>query len=131
MERGSLIPPILLLDLFLCHTSVVFSPVEALQNSVKTSNTKIDIKPIFTTDTAVRDNILENLLQDFEIQKAFLFNVAKCGIFGNWRRIAHFDTSKGDLCPSGLRTVANATTNQTACGRTVDNECTSLSFTSG
>ena len=91
----------------------------------------IDIKPIFTTDTVVRDNILENLLQDFEIQKAFIFNVAKCGIFGNWRRIAHFDTSIGDLCPSGLRTVANATTNQTACGRTVDNECTSLSFTSG
>jgi hypothetical protein len=35
----------------------------------------------------------------------------------NWRKIAYFDTTKGDPCPSGLHTSTNAATNQTACGR--------------
>ena len=42
----------------------------------------------------------------------------KCGILGNWRRIAYFDTTQGDSCPTGLRTVTNTATKQTACGRT-------------
>ena len=42
----------------------------------------------------------------------------KCGLFGNWSRIAYFDTTQGDSCPTGLRTVVNTTTNQKACGRT-------------
>ena len=54
---------------------------------------------------------------------------SKCGIFGNWRRIAYFDTTQGDSCPTGLRTVTKTTTNQTACGRNVSTGCTSLSFT--
>ena len=53
----------------------------------------------------------------------------KCGIFGNWRRIAYFDTTRGDSCPTGLRTVTNTTTNQKACGRTGTVQgCTSLTF---
>ena len=45
--------------------------------------------------------------------------VTVCNITSaNWRRIAYFDTTQGDSCPTGLRTVTNATTNQTACGRT-------------
>ena len=48
----------------------------------------------------------------------------------NWRRIAYFDTTKGDSCPTGLRTVTNTTNDQTACGRTIDGEgCTSLIYT--
>ena len=47
----------------------------------------------------------------------------------NWRRIAYFDTTRGDSCPTGLRTVTNSSTNQTACGRAVDYGCTtSLQF---
>ena len=42
----------------------------------------------------------------------------KCGILGNWRRVAYFNTTQGNPCPTGLRTVTNTTTNQTACGRT-------------
>ena len=42
----------------------------------------------------------------------------KCGIWGNWSRVAYFNTTQGDSCPSGLRTVTNTTINQTACGRT-------------
>ena len=45
-----------------------------------------------------------------------------------WRRIAYFDTTKGDSCPTGLRTVTNNSTGQTACGRTANGGCTSLQF---
>ena len=34
----------------------------------------------------------------------------------NWRRIAYFDTTRGDPCPTGLYTSTNAATSQTACG---------------
>ena len=46
----------------------------------------------------------------------------------NWKRIAYFDTTRGDSCPTGLRTVTNYITNQTACGRTANRGCTSLQF---
>ena len=47
----------------------------------------------------------------------------------NWRRIAYFDTTQGDPCPTGLRTITNTTTSQTACGRTnTGSGCTSLTF---
>ena len=58
--------------------------------------------------------------------------VTLCNITSpNWRRIAHFNTTQGDSCPTGLRTVTNTTTSQTACGRTVDHACTPLTFTTG
>ena len=45
--------------------------------------------------------------------------VTVCNITSaNWRRIAYFDTTQGDSCPTGLRTVTNTTSSQTACGRT-------------
>ena len=53
---------------------------------------------------------------------------SKCGIFGNWRKIAYFDTSNGDFCPAGLRTVTNTATFQRACGSSVNPGCTSLTF---
>ena len=52
----------------------------------------------------------------------------KCGILGNWSRVAYFDTAQGDSCPNGLRTVTNTSTKQTACGRTANRGCTSLQF---
>ena len=52
----------------------------------------------------------------------------KCGIFGNWRRIAYFNTTGGDSCPCGLSTVKNHTNSQTACGRTTSPGCNSLKF---
>ena len=55
----------------------------------------------------------------------------KCGIPGNWTKIAYFDTTQGNSCPTGLRTVTNTTTNQTACGRTNTSAgCASLKFQS-
>ena len=57
--------------------------------------------------------------------------VTTCGIFSNWRRIAYFDTTHGDSCPTGLCTVTNTATNQTACGRTGTVQgCTSVTFLS-
>ena len=54
--------------------------------------------------------------------------VTVCNITSaNWRRIAYFDTTRGDSCPTGLRTVTNTATNQRACGRTnTGGGCTSL-----
>ena len=59
-------------------------------------------------------------------------SITLCNITSaNWRRIAYFDTTQGDSCPIGLRTVTNTTTNQTACGRTGSSlQCNSLTFPS-
>ena len=59
-------------------------------------------------------------------------SITLCNITsGNWRRIAYFDTTQGDSCPIGLRTVTNNATNQTACGRTGSSlQCNSLTFPS-
>ena len=56
---------------------------------------------------------------------------SKCGILGNWRRVAYFNTTQGDSCPNGLRAVTNTTTDQTACGRTNNSRegCSSLIYT--
>jgi hypothetical protein len=64
---------------------------------------------------------LNNTVQSLRERVQFLEDRAlpdyqvKCDIFGNWRRIAYFDTTKGHSCPSGFRKVTNTTTNQTAC----------------
>ena len=58
-----------------------------------------------------------------------VFPTTVCNITSaNWRRIAYFDTTRGDSCPSGLLTVTNTSNNQTACGRTANRGCTSLQF---
>ena len=57
--------------------------------------------------------------------------VTLCNITSaNWRRIAYFDTTQGDSCPTGLRMVTNTTTTQAACGMNVTGGCTSLTFPS-
>ena len=43
-----------------------------------------------------------------------------------WTRVGFFDINNGDQCPISLRTVSNATTNQTACGRHSISNCISL-----
>ena len=57
-------------------------------------------------------------------------NFRKCGIYStSWRRVAHIDmTDSTARCPSGLRVVSNSTTNQRACGRSVDSGCSSVTF---
>ena len=77
-------------------------------------------------------SVLRTVMTELEEMNATL-NVLKqihfkCGIFGNWSRIAHLDTTQGDSCPSNLRTVTNTTTGQTACGRTTGPGCSKLTF---
>ena len=60
---------------------------------------------------------LKTMNETLNMLKLYLLS-SKCGILGNWRRIAYFDTTQGDSCPNSLRTVTNTTTNRTACGRT-------------
>ena len=56
----------------------------------------------------------------------------KCGIYSlNWRRVTYIDTTQGAACPDGLREVNNSALNKRACGRTVNEGCSSLNFTSG
>ena len=50
----------------------------------------------------------------------------------NRRRIAYFDTTQGDSCPSGLRTFTNIRTNWTACGTPSEGPVRiSLNFSTG
>ena len=64
-----------------------------------------------------------------DIQSAF----TKCGIFStSWRRVALIDmTNPTTRCPRGLVEVSNTTTNQRACGRSVDDSCSSVTFPIG
>ena len=59
-------------------------------------------------------------------------SITLCNITSsNWRRIAYFDTTQGDSCPTGLRTASNTTTNQTACGRNGSSHgCSNIVFPS-
>ena len=99
-----------------------------LYNPVETFNHQVEIESINPINETLRASILKVLLADFERDKTVIANKMKCGVLGNWRRIAYFDTTKGDFCPTGLRTVTSTTTNQTACGRTANPGCTSLRF---
>ena len=75
---------------------------------------------------------LNKTLTDRLLRLESQIRVTVCNITSaNWRRIAYFDTTLGDPCPAGLRTVTNTTTNQTACGRTGSSlGCNNLSFSS-
>ena len=62
---------------------------------------------------------LNQTLTDHLLNLESQIGVTVCNITSaNWRRIAYFDTTQGDSCPTGLRTVTNTTSSQTACGRT-------------
>ena len=60
-------------------------------------------------------------------------NFRKCGIYStSWRRVAYIDmTDPTAQCPSGLRVVSNDTTNQRACGISVERGCSSVQFPAG
>ena len=101
-----------------------------LYNPVETFNHKIEIESFIPINKTLRASLLNILLAEFEKLRNNLTDKTKCGLLGNWRRVAYFDTTKGEPCPSGLRTVSSTTTNQTACGRTANPGCTSLQFSS-
>ena len=105
--------------------TILCKKVEKLNNSV--------LQEVKSRDEGILDAVMTELkgINERLSLLEYLLPVTKYGILGNWRRIAYFDTVQGDSCPTGLRTVTNTATNQTACGRTVDNSCTPLTFATG
>ena len=60
-------------------------------------------------------------------------NQSRCGIFSpNWRRVAYINTTQGPgQCPLVLVEHVNSTTNQSACGRSIDEGCSSVTYPTG
>ena len=60
-------------------------------------------------------------------------SLTPCGICSpNWRRVAYIDTTQGPgQCPSGLVEHVNSTTNQRACGRSINIGCSSVTYPTG
>ena len=55
-----------------------------------------------------------------------------CGVLGRWRRVTHINMSEeGASCPPGLLETSNTTLKKRACGRSVDNTCSSVLFPVG
>ena len=55
-----------------------------------------------------------------------------CGVLGRWRRATHINMSEeGASCPPGLLETSNAALKKRACGRSVDNTCSSVLFPVG
>ena len=80
------------------------------------------IAELLDTIQALNQTLTDRLLY-LESQFVTVCNITSA----NWKRIAYFDTTQGDSCPTGLRTVTNTTTNQTACGRmNTTSECASV-----
>ena len=104
-------------------------------NPGSTNLTEGDLNGICDNVTAkLLDTIqtLNQTLTDRLLHLESQIGVTVCNITSaNWRRIAYFDTTQGDSCPTGLRTVTSNTTNQTACGRIDSQSCTSLQFPAG
>ena len=108
--------------------------IEELNNSILQEVKSRDEDMLNTLQSQYQflfDTVMAKLMTMNETVNDTEGNITKCGILGYWRRIAYFDTTQGDSCPTGLRTVTSTTTKQRACGRTVDNACTPLTFTTG
>ena len=132
------------LPLFVCSVVIILiysfvlvsaeNVSQGIHNPTESYNHQVTIVPVFKISSSLQSHILKILLAQFEARKnvSIQLNVIKCGIIGNWRRIAYFDTTKGDSCPTDLRTFTNTTTNQTACGTTSGGPvCISLNFSTG
>ena len=115
--------------LYLVFCSSVFFSAgnvhQGIENPTANHNHQVEIEPAFKISRSLQSYIQGILLAQFEARKEFFIElnkvIMKCGILGNWRRIAYFDTTQGDSCPTGLRTVTNTTTSQIACGRNFSN----------
>ena len=83
--------------------------------------------------TKLNESIIAELVERVRYLEQQQQSKSLCNITSdNWRRIAYFDTTRGDPCPSGLRNFTNTTTGQRACGTTDEGQQQrSLNFTTG
>ena len=65
-----------------------------LYNPVETFNHKIEIESFIPINKTLRASLLNILLAEFEKLRNNLTDKTKCGLLGNWRRVAYFDTTK-------------------------------------
>ena len=109
------------------HNSILGNVSTTVSEAIDTVQQKIESLNITVLNTVMSE--LRAMNETLNILKSQSLN-SKCGKIASWRRIAYFDTTRGDSCPTGLRTVTNTSANQTACGRTANRGCTSLQFSS-
>ena len=99
---------------------------KGIRGNIGPAGPKGDPGSVAGINESVNTMMSELRVMNETLNKFYILN--KCGVFGNGRRIAYYDTTKGYSCPTGLRTVTNTGTRQTACGRSVSSGCTSLQF---
>ena len=96
-----------------------------MRNNI-TAKVNESIAEILNTIQTLNQTVTDRLLS---LESQVSPTTTVCNITSaNWRRIAYFDTTRGDSCPTGLRTVTKTSTRQTACGKTVGAGCMSLQF---
>ena len=101
-------------------------------NRVTTTVTTQVINLMNYSDTLKTIKELAESLQDVKTQLGVIKTCTgskKCNITGPWRRVVYINPTLHNSCPSGLRKVSIPNTNKQACGRTVDNGCSSVNFT--
>ena len=108
------------------HNSIFVNVTTTVSKATDTVQQKIESLNITVLDTVISE--LRAMNETLHILNSEFYPLCKCGVLANGRRIAYFDTTRGDSCPTGLRTVTDTSTRQTACGRTANRGCTSLQF---
>ena len=108
------------------HNSLLGNVSTTVSEAIDTVQQKIESLNITVLNSVMSE--LRVMNETLNILNSNFYNLSKCGVLTNGRRIAYFDTTRGGSCPNGLRTVTNTSTKQTACGRTVNRGCTSLQF---
>ena len=98
---------------------------EVLDQVMKKVNEALDAVGAANKTIAELEDKLSNLSQLVSGRNRNL-----CGIPSpNWRRVAYIDTTRGPgQCPSGLVEHVNSTSNQRACGRSTDIDCSSVTY---
>ena len=98
-----------------------------------TSNVSLEVLGQVMKRVAELEAKLSNVSELASDNHDHLQTFVKCGIFSpKWRCVAYIDTTKGPgQCPSGLVEHVNSTTNQRACGRSVDRNCSSVTYPAG
>ena len=98
-----------------------------------TSNVSLEVLGQVMKKVAELEAKLSNVSELASDNHDHLQALVKCGILSvKWRCVAYIDTTQGPgQCPSGLMEYVNSTTNQRACGRSVNRNCSSVTYPTG
>ena len=92
--------------------------------------TKLSRDEVSRIISSVNTEVLGWLMNKVAELEAHLKPYIKCGIFSpHWTRVAHIDTTQGPgQCPSSLVEHISTITNKSACGRSIDEGCSSVTY---